>query len=72
MALTIYHPAFHPAYLLNFVRKSVETEQFAQMVSSIPNGKSGLPLEFVLNSRKYFPENRFSILPQTEISGFFG
>ena len=30
MALTIYHPAFHPAYLLDPARKGLETERFSQ------------------------------------------
>ena len=30
MALTIYYPTFHPAYLLDLVRKGLETERFSQ------------------------------------------
>ena len=37
MTLTIYHPAFHPAYLLDLVRKGLETKRFSQMANEFPD-----------------------------------
>ena len=36
MAFTIYNLAFHPGYLLDLVRKSLETDRFSKMLGAFP------------------------------------
>ena len=60
MALIIYYPTFHHAYLLNVVRKGLETiltDGKGISRTLFRTEKNGLPLELVHNFGKDFSEN---------------
>ena len=76
MAFTIYHghsiPHIYSVLLEKTWKRTILANAKGGSLISIPNGKSGLPLEVVHNFRKDFPEKKPFHLTSNRNFGFFG